>query len=157
MFLPCLLLCFCSASGAALVPPDLWAWNSGNDDAALAQMEANKDLLTDVSFGAGYGLKCNASLAPACTFGASNASFPAAKDAQLRAWGLRRHALVGGGSTAALRLLFADPSAFIGGAVAEAIARRLDGYNLDFEPHDAAVPPSNADGAAYDAFQQKLQ
>lgn len=133
-----------AAAPAAAAPPALWAWLSGHEGEALAQLAANRGVLTDVSIG-GYGVGSDGALT-----GGPNVTLLG----ELRRMGLRTHPLVGCGSTAALRTLFASPGGFIAGITAQATALGFDGINLDFEPYDGAA--TNADGAAYGRFLTKL-
>ena len=120
----CLVVVVVCTRASATAPPSLWAWQSGSDTEAMSQIETYRDLLTDISFGGGYGVAANGSFVIG--------TFPTEKDAQLKAWGLRRHPLIGCGSTATLRTLFTSPGAFIQSAVAEATTRGFDGYNLEY-------------------------
>ena len=119
----CLAVAVVCTPASAAAAPSLWAWQSGSDTEAMSQIEMHQDLLTDISFGGGYGVAANGSFVAG--------TFPTDKDAQLKAWGLRRHPLIGCGSTATLRTLFASPAAFIQAAVSEATARGFQGYNLE--------------------------
>ena len=57
--------------------------------------------------------------------------------ASMKASGIKVHSIVGCGSIATLREVFATPTPFIEEAVAAAAEYGLDGFNLDFEPYSS--------------------
>jgi hypothetical protein len=127
----------------------LWTWVSAWNAESLGQIEANKHILTDVSYGNGYAVACGD--AGSCTL---KSNFNTSREATLKSFGVRSWPLLGCGSTPLLRKLFANPDGFITAAVAEADKEGFDGYNLDFEPYDKLS--TNDDGAKYGRFLDKF-
>ena len=117
--------------------PDLWAWLSGHTDEAIAQIKANRDIVTDISMG-GYAVDASGGFSG----GGPNATLVA----ELQSMGIRVWPLIGCGSSSTLRSLFANPGPFINAAVKEAARLNVAGFNLDFEPYDGH-------GVAEDGFE----
>ena len=113
---------------------------SGHSEEAFSEIEAHKDIISQVSIGA-YSVGSDGSLA-----GKANLTIiKELQSMQIESW-----LLIGCGSTETLRELFSNPDPFINSAVKEIVKSGFDGYNIDFEPYDGKG--SNNDGVRYGEF-----
>ena len=153
-----LLLSPARAAGAA-AQPALWCWLGGDMAEAAAQVRANADIVTDVSFG-GFALGDDGALVP------SKAGLNTTANALFRRLGIRTHIEVfadsgASGSIEAMRKLFANPEPFITAAVEQAVLHNFSGYNIDLEPYAAAAYPwrptaTAEDGVSFARFVDAL-
>eukprot|EP00946_MAST-07B_sp_MAST-7B-sp1_P004551 g4551.t1 len=130
--------------------PELWTWLSGSQDAALAQLTANRDIVTHVSLG-GYSVGADLSLSGK---GPNRTIL-----SQLKSYGINVHPLIGGGDIKTLRALFSNSTAtaaFVAEAVARATSLGLAGFNIDFEPYSGNEPTTYADALLFAKFANAL-
>ena len=149
----CSLVSLASAAAASQEKPRLWCWLGGgkNWEQAVAQVTANKDIITDVSFGA-YTLSDSGALVE------SKSGLNTTAVALFNSMGVRAHPeiFVGSGPTGSIdvmRTLFNDPEPFIAAAVKAAVTNNFGGFNVDLEPYSDSYPwhptATAADGLAY--------
>ena len=133
-----------ACSRCLAVQPSLWLWLSGHSEEAFSEIDAHKDIISQVSYGA-YSVGSDGSL----TGKVNLTIIKELQSMQIESW-----PLIGCGSTETLRELFSNPDPFIKSAVKEIVKSGFDGFNIDFEPYDGKG--SNNDGVRYGLFLEKF-
>lgn len=139
-YLLALVVLTVACSRCLAVQPTLWLWLSGHSEQAFSEINAHKDIVSQVSYGA-YSVGSNGSFV-----GSVNLTMVK----ELRNMHIESWPLIGCGSTETLRELFSNPDPFINSAVEEIIRSGFDGYNIDFEPYDGRG--TNDDGVRFGQF-----